>query len=52
MHIPSWLSDSGKLYDSLFGLIVINVSFQLGFCVFVLSNFMKSDPEIASPRRP
>jgi multiple sugar transport system permease protein len=42
--VPDWLSDSGKLYDSLFGLIVINVSFQLGFCVFVLSNFMRSVP--------
>jgi len=43
--VPSWLSDSGKLYDSLAGLIVINVSFQLGFCVFVLSNFMKTIPQ-------
>jgi multiple sugar transport system permease protein len=43
--VPAWLSDSGKLYDSLFGLIVINVAFQLGFCVFVLSNFMRSVPE-------
>jgi multiple sugar transport system permease protein len=42
--IPYWLSDSGKLYDSIFGLVVINVSFQVGFCVFVLSNFMKSIP--------
>ena len=43
--VPGWLSDSGKLYDSLAGLVVINVSFQLGFCVFVLSNFMQSVPE-------
>jgi multiple sugar transport system permease protein len=43
--VPSWVSDSDKLYDSLFGLIVINVSFQLGFCVFVLSNYMKTIPE-------
>jgi multiple sugar transport system permease protein len=42
--IPDWLSDSGKLYDSLFGLVLINVSFQLGFCVFVLSNYMRSVP--------
>jgi multiple sugar transport system permease protein len=42
--VPDWLSASGKLYDSIFGLVVINVSFQLGFCVFVLSNFMKSVP--------
>jgi multiple sugar transport system permease protein len=43
--VPDWLSDSGKLYDSLAGLVIINVSFQLGFCVFVLSNFMRSIPE-------
>ncbi|MGH3412877.1 MAG: carbohydrate ABC transporter permease [Marmoricola sp.] len=42
--VPAWLSDSGKLYDSIAGLVVINVSFQLGFCVFVLSNYMKSVP--------
>lgn len=44
ISVPDWLSDSGKLYDSLFGLVVINVSFQMGFCVFVLSNFMKTIP--------
>ncbi|MGI5239855.1 carbohydrate ABC transporter permease [Dactylosporangium sp. CA-139066] len=32
------------LYNSYAGLIVINISFQLGFCVFVLSNFMKTLP--------
>jgi multiple sugar transport system permease protein len=42
--VPDWLSASGKLYDSLFGLILINISFQLGFCVFVLSNYMRSVP--------
>jgi multiple sugar transport system permease protein len=46
--VPDWLSDSGKLYDSLAGLVIINVSFQLGFCVFVLSNFMKSVPQSIS----
>jgi multiple sugar transport system permease protein len=43
--LPDWLSDSDKLYDSLFGIVAINVTFQLGFCVFVLSNFMKTIPE-------
>ncbi|SFB92255.1 carbohydrate ABC transporter membrane protein 2, CUT1 family (TC 3.A.1.1.-) [Nocardioides terrae] len=42
--LPTWLADSGKLYDSTFGLVVINVAFQLGFCVFVLANFMKTVP--------
>src|SRR5439155_2641180 len=34
IHLPHFISGSGLLYDSLAGLIVINVSFQLGFCVF------------------
>jgi multiple sugar transport system permease protein len=42
--IPTWLSDSAKLYDSIAGLVLINVSFQVGFCIFVLSNYMKSIP--------
>lgn len=42
--LPHFLSDSGLMYNSIFGLIVINVSFQLGFCVFVLSNYMKTIP--------
>ena len=44
IHVPHFLSDSGLLYDSRLGLIVINVSFQLGFSVFVLSNYMKTIP--------
>lgn len=44
IHVPHPISDSGLLYDSRFGLVVINVSFQLGFCVFVLSNYMKTIP--------
>jgi multiple sugar transport system permease protein len=42
--LPRFLADSGLMYNSIFGLIVINVSFQLGFCVFVLSNYMKTIP--------
>jgi multiple sugar transport system permease protein len=45
VHVPTFISGSGTLYDSAFGLIVINVSFQTGFCVFVLSNFMRTIPE-------
>jgi multiple sugar transport system permease protein len=45
IHLPHLLSSSGLLYNSLTGLVVINVSFQLGFCVFVLSNYMKTIPE-------
>ncbi|WP_218189295.1 carbohydrate ABC transporter permease [Tersicoccus phoenicis] len=32
------------LYNTQFGIVLINVAFQLGFCVFVLSNFMRALP--------
>lgn len=38
------LSDNGLLYDQYLGMIVIHVAFQLGFCTFVLSNYMKTLP--------
>ncbi len=38
------LSDNGLFYDQYFGIMVIHIAFQLGFCVFVLSNFMKTIP--------
>lgn len=43
--VPGWVSQSGTLYNTYLGLIVINVTFQLGFCVFVLRNFMAGIPE-------
>lgn len=43
--LPAWLSDSGKLDDSFLGLILINVAFQTGFCVFVMSNYMRTIPK-------
>jgi multiple sugar transport system permease protein len=42
--LPTFLSENGKMYDSLLGLILINVAFQTGFCTFVLSNYMKTIP--------
>lgn len=42
--VPHFISSSGLLYNSIAGLIVINVSFQVGFCVFVLSNYFKTIP--------
>lgn len=42
--LPAWMSDSELLYDSYWGLILVNVAFQSGFCVFVLSNYMKALP--------
>jgi multiple sugar transport system permease protein len=45
VHLPGWLSSgSGLMYDSIFGLVAINVAFQTGFCAFVLSNYMKTIP--------
>ena len=42
--LPLFMSDSGQLLGSYWGLIAINVAFQLGFCTFVLSNYMKTLP--------
>ena len=39
------MSDSGTLFDSFWGIILIHVAFQIGFCTFVLSNYMKTLPE-------
>jgi multiple sugar transport system permease protein len=41
-HIPEPLSDNGLLYNQYFGIMLIHVVFQLGFVVFVLSNYMKT----------
>jgi multiple sugar transport system permease protein len=43
--LPTFMSETGKMYDSLWGLIAINVAFQTGFCAFVLSNYMKTIPQ-------
>jgi multiple sugar transport system permease protein len=43
--LPWWLSDSLSLYDSYIGVILIHVAFQIGFCVFVLANFMEKIPK-------
>lgn len=42
--LPRFMSESGQLLGSYWGLIAINVAFQLGFCTFVLSNYMKTLP--------
>jgi multiple sugar transport system permease protein len=40
--IPEPLSDNDLLYNQFFGIFLINMVFQLGFCIFVLSNYMKT----------
>jgi multiple sugar transport system permease protein len=42
--VPAPLSDTGSLYDQAIGLVVLHVAIQVGFCTFVLSNFMKTLP--------
>ncbi len=45
--IPDWLSDTdtGTLLGTKLGVILIHVAFQIGFCTFVLSNYMKTIPK-------
>lgn len=45
IEVPFWLSESGTLLNSYVGLILVNVGFQVGFCTFVLSNYMKALPK-------
>jgi multiple sugar transport system permease protein len=45
LPLPSILSDNGVWYNQFFGIMMIHVAFQLGFCTFVLSNFMKTLPK-------
>lgn len=42
--LPWWMTDSLTLYDSHLGVVAIHVAFQVGFCVFVLANYMQSIP--------
>ena len=43
--LPWWMSDSLTMYDSYWAVIIVNVGFQMGFCVFVLANFMRTLPQ-------
>ena len=43
--VPKPLSDNGVLYDQYIGIILIHIVFQLGFCIFVLSNYMRTLPK-------
>lgn len=42
MPLPQLLNANGLTYDSYFGIVLIHVVFQTGFCTFVLSNYMKT----------
>jgi multiple sugar transport system permease protein len=43
-ELPYSVSDSGSLLNTYYGVIVANIAFQVGFCTFVLSNYMKALP--------
>ncbi|GAA1478002.1 carbohydrate ABC transporter permease [Nocardioides aestuarii] len=43
--LPLWMSDSGSMLSSYWALILVNTAFQIGFCTFVLSNYMKTIPK-------
>jgi multiple sugar transport system permease protein len=45
--LPDWLSDTdtGNLLGTKLAVILIHVAFQIGFCTFVLSNYMKTIPK-------
>jgi multiple sugar transport system permease protein len=45
LPLPKLVSDNGVFYDQYFGIMMIHVAFQLGFCTFVLSNYMKTIPK-------
>ena len=42
--LPTFMSESGSMLNSFWALILVNTAFQLGFCTFVLSNYMKTLP--------
>ena len=42
--LPSFMSESGTMLNSFWALILVNTAFQMGFCAFVLSNYMKTLP--------
>jgi multiple sugar transport system permease protein len=44
VSLPPQMSDSELLYNSYWGVIAIHVAFQIGFCVFVLSGYMRTLP--------
>jgi multiple sugar transport system permease protein len=45
LPLPTILNEWGIWYDSYFGIIMIHIAFQLGFCTFVLSNYFKQIPK-------
>jgi multiple sugar transport system permease protein len=42
--LPYSISDSGSLLNTYTAVIIVDTAFQIGFCTFVLSNYMKALP--------
>jgi multiple sugar transport system permease protein len=42
--LPTFMSETGSMLNSFWALILVNTAFQMGFCAFVLSNYMKTIP--------
>ena len=42
--LPLSISDSGSFINTYFVVIAVNIAFQMGFCTFVMSNYMKALP--------
>lgn len=43
--LPYSISDSGSLLNTYLGVIAVDTACQIGFCTFVLSNYMKALPQ-------
>ncbi|MFE2377711.1 carbohydrate ABC transporter permease [Streptomyces sp. NPDC059398] len=43
--LPYWMSDSMTMFDSYWAVVLVQIGFQIGFCVFVLANFMRTLPQ-------
>ena len=41
-EVPYSFSDSGNMLNTYIVVIAVNTAFQMGFCTFVLSNYMKA----------
>jgi len=44
-NLPYSVSDSGNLLNTYTAVIAVDTAFQIGFCTFVLSNYMKALPK-------
>ena len=45
VNLPYSVSDSGNLLNTYTAVIAVDTAFQIGFCTFVLSNYMKALPQ-------